>query len=105
MGYLVAYTIDTDDPSSRDQLMELFINNLDGYDPTVNECKWYEMETDCKEVSLVYPHLIVVTCRGEDGEVWKDAYQNGKCVWHWQLDYTIPTMEDIIQALRSATKP
>ena len=97
---MVAYTIDTDDQGSYKELMRLIINKLDGYDPTEEECKWYDQDTDCKEVSLVYPHLIVVLCRGEDGDVWKNAYRNGNCVWKWQLDCTVPTMYDIKQDLQ-----
>jgi len=63
-----------------------------------DSCKWYSCDEDCKRLSKQYPnHLIVVYGEGEKvGDVWKKAFLNGKCVWSWVLDTTVPPIPDEI---------
>lgn len=41
--------------------------------------KWYDRETDLPAITAKYPGIVIqVDCVGEDGEMWRERYANGK---------------------------
>lgn len=55
-----------------------------GIDPngeSSESCKWYEHETDMREMSKQFPNILF-TMKGEgeeSGDIWRRYYLNGKC--------------------------
>lgn len=88
MGYYTRFEIKTNEPKVMAELLEkeigsygetfdyLFDNNGDSYD-----CyKWYDHETDMKEVSKEFPGVLF-TLKGEGeaaGDLWLKYFKDGK---------------------------
>lgn len=87
MGYLTFYQVTIQPPNQ-----SLHNDLLDsGFCPT-DECKWYDYDSDCIDISDRYPnHMIVVQGTGEEsGDIWKNVYMNGRKIWEWRLNPKIP---------------
>lgn len=95
MGYYTKYEIDI--LPKNEEIRQYFIDNTGFVEDDTS--KWYESESDCINISSKNKgYLIVVTGKGENcGDVWKQAFFNGKKVWEWKLNLVIPDVPDEIK--------
>ncbi len=97
MGYYTKYEIEI--LPKNEEIRQYFIDNTGFVEDDVS--KWYESFSDCVNISNDNKgYLIVLTGKGENcGDVWKQAFLNGKKVWEWKLNLVIPDVPDEIKTL------
>jgi hypothetical protein len=97
VGYYTKYEIEI--LPKNEEIRQYFIDNTGFVEDDVS--KWYESFSDCVNISNDNKgYLIVLTGKGENcGDVWKQAFLNGKKVWEWKLNLVIPDVPDEIKTL------
>lgn len=81
MGYLTNYKLDwTGDLEELPLDFEGVDYAFDKYGEDSYECKWYDHEKDCIELSKVYPEILfTLSGEGEEaGDLWIKYFKNGK---------------------------
>lgn len=79
MSYYTDYDISENKPEIITSIKE--VSEYEWWDNTKINAKWYDHETDCKAVSVIFPdELITLSGEGEEGgHIWVKYFMNGKC--------------------------
>ena len=80
MGYYTRYELEVGDFKQSEEVFDT-LENISGIDlRDADSMKWYEHELHMKNVSLLFPKLLLtLTGYGkETGDIWKYYFKNGK---------------------------